>query len=509
MKFKGLTNIGKRHLAKIHANKDTLEFTKIKFGDGTLRTNEDPLNLLEIKNFKMEEEILEVEVTDNITAIETVIDNLNLTYGFHVREFGIFVKDGNTEILYYYMNDDTEASWMPPASDGPHKMEIKINLVMANAASVVVNTEDHDLYLTKSYFLKKLAEKMNNIIRKSGFNLDKTDEYTLDDTSKLATGRALKRLFDEIVRRIEAIKLTWEAITGKPNFSSSVNSIAEDEIATPKGVKTAYDKGVEALNLGKNLDNSKFDKTGGTMSGDLSIKNGGDYSQIQLYNNTNQKLIIESTTNNQENIGNIILRKATSNGSEGNISKLFIPKKDGILAITEDILKKHAEIVGKNYGGILNVSGRKSAGLTYFDNNTKKLFLCKNDNSDISANVNNYIALDNNSLLERLENLSPIGKYIGKITVSKSKQTWKHGTGIFLLIHDHTHGFVTQSVITFIQFSDNNEKNINNNNFSAINILGDINHGLKYHPLNKYIFLDSTSNWEYEFEVYKINTLIN
>ncbi|MDD7411273.1 phage tail protein [Fusobacterium gastrosuis] len=66
---------------------------------------------------------------------------------------------------------------------------------------------------------------------------------------------------------------------------------------------------------------------------------------------------------------------------------------------------KHLEIVGKDYGGILNTAGAKTAGKTYFDNNTKKLFLCKNNNSDTSANVNNYIALDNNSLLDRLENL--------------------------------------------------------------------------------------------------------
>ena len=65
---------------------------------------------------------------------------------------------------------------------------------------------------------------------------------------------------------------------------------------------------------------------------------------------------------------------------------------------------KMSEITGKNYGGLLNKTGRKEAGKTYFDNNTKKLYLCKNDNYDISANVNNYIAMDNNSILDRLEN---------------------------------------------------------------------------------------------------------
>ena len=66
---------------------------------------------------------------------------------------------------------------------------------------------------------------------------------------------------------------------------------------------------------------------------------------------------------------------------------------------------KIEEITGKTYGGVLNEAGLKEAGKTYFDKNTKKLYLCKNNNTDISANINNYIAMDSNSILERLENL--------------------------------------------------------------------------------------------------------
>lgn len=67
---------------------------------------------------------------------------------------------------------------------------------------------------------------------------------------------------------------------------------------------------------------------------------------------------------------------------------------------------KFAQMTGKDYGGILNIAGQKEAGKAYWDNNTKKLYICKNNNSDISPNVNNYIPFDSNSLLERLENLN-------------------------------------------------------------------------------------------------------
>ena len=66
---------------------------------------------------------------------------------------------------------------------------------------------------------------------------------------------------------------------------------------------------------------------------------------------------------------------------------------------------KFTQMMGKDYGGVLNEPGTKEVGKTYFDKNTKKLYLCKNTNTDISANINNYIAMDSHSILERLENL--------------------------------------------------------------------------------------------------------
>ena len=66
---------------------------------------------------------------------------------------------------------------------------------------------------------------------------------------------------------------------------------------------------------------------------------------------------------------------------------------------------KFAQMTGKDYGGILNIAGQKEAGKAYWDNNTKKLYICKNNNNDISPNVNNYVPFDSNSLLEKLENL--------------------------------------------------------------------------------------------------------
>ena len=99
---------------------------------------------------------------------------------------------------------------------------------------------------------------------------------------------------------------------------------------------------------------------------------------------------------------------------------------------------KIEEITGKTYGGVLNEIGLKEAGKTYFDKNTKKLYLCKNNNTDISANINNYIAMDSNSLLDRLENLSTFKVQVLYSTPAGVKYTiFQYGN--LLMINAHTH----------------------------------------------------------------------
>lgn len=67
------------------------------------------------------------------------------------------------------------------------------------------------------------------------------------------------------------------------------------------------------------------------------------------------------------------------------------------------MLSRLAGCVG--YGGDIQEPGVKDINYIYYDRNTRKMYKCLNQNSDVSANVANFIPLDNNSLLDRLENL--------------------------------------------------------------------------------------------------------
>ena len=68
------------------------------------------------------------------------------------------------------------------------------------------------------------------------------------------------------------------------------------------------------------------------------------------------------------------------------------------------MLARLAGCVG--YGGDIQTAIVKDVNYIYYDRNTRKMYKCLNQNSDVSANVANFIPLDNNSLLDRLENLS-------------------------------------------------------------------------------------------------------
>lgn len=125
---------------------------------------------------------------------------------------------------------------------------------------------------------------------------------------------------------------------------------------------------------------------------------------------------------------------------------------------------KIEEITGKTYGGVLNEIGLKEAGKTYFDKNTKKLYLCKNNNTDISANINNYIAMDSNSLLDRLENLS-------KVTILKKSDVDREFLKYFGLIQ-------VIKIGKLVIFSGVINQALNN----AINTSGTIIGNLPYRP---------------------------
>ena len=128
----------------------------------------------------------------------------------------------------------------------------------------------------------------------------------------------------------------------------------------------------------------------------LAQPEGSDYYDIEVFNH-NSELI-------DKKIGEMDSSLAT-------IKEGATREKAGIVQFgTEEgkalegmMLARLAGAYG--YGGDIQDEGVKNPNYIYYDRNTRKMYKCLKQNQDISANVTNFIPLDNNSLLERLENL--------------------------------------------------------------------------------------------------------
>jgi hypothetical protein len=159
MKFNGITKKGREYLAKIQAENKPINFVKIKIGDGRLDNYDNPAELEHLINQKVEKGILTLNQEHDTVILTTNIDNVSLRTGYYPREIGVFVNDNGQEIMYYYMNDGGETSWIPPETDGPFKIELKLNLIASNAQSIVVEGVGKDLYITKEFLETNYTQK--------------------------------------------------------------------------------------------------------------------------------------------------------------------------------------------------------------------------------------------------------------------------------------------------------------------------------------------------------------
>ena len=159
MKFNGITKKGREYLAKIQAENKPINFSKIKIGDGRLDNYDNPAELEHLINQKVEKGILTLNQEHDTVILTTNIDNVSLRTGYYPREIGVFVNDNGQEIMYYYMNDGDETSWIPPETDGPFKIELKLNLIASNAQSIIVQGSGKELYITKEFLETNYTQK--------------------------------------------------------------------------------------------------------------------------------------------------------------------------------------------------------------------------------------------------------------------------------------------------------------------------------------------------------------
>ncbi|WP_029598442.1 hypothetical protein [Fusobacterium nucleatum] len=136
---------------------------------------------------------------------------------------------------------------------------------------------------------------------------------------------------------------------------------------------------------------------------------GNEYYNVEQFNQ-NSELIDKETKKLSEGLAKV--QEGATKDKKGIVQ---FGTEEG-KALEGMMLARLAGCVG--YGGDIQEPGVKDINYIYYDRNTRKMYKCLNQNSDVSANVANFIPLDNNSLLDRLENLNKHLQYVIKYNKS-------------------------------------------------------------------------------------------
>ena len=128
----------------------------------------------------------------------------------------------------------------------------------------------------------------------------------------------------------------------------------------------------------------------------LAQPEGSDYYDIEVFNHNSE--LIDKKIGEMDNSLSTIKEGATR--EKAGIVQLGTEEGKALEGM---MLARLAGCIG--YGGDIQDEGVKNPNYIYYDRNTRKMYKCLKQNQDISANVANFVPLDNNSLLERLENL--------------------------------------------------------------------------------------------------------
>lgn len=249
MAYNGLTNLGAEHLAKCLANKTGITFTKIKVGNGNISSEKTGQTTTELYGFKKELEILAKEQVETALKLTVLLNNIDLNAGFYIKEIGVYVQDGEREILYWYINKDNP-SYLPDKNT-PSNHRYNLYLEVSPIQTTIVNFTGEGLLADKKYVndsiknfdtenKKNLELKFNKgqlpitftsaetILKalqgNTGIKFDDNLLYLNDTGTKKKGFCYLDKLTDGIFECIQETTTTVNGATYFKNFSNKENS---------------------------------------------------------------------------------------------------------------------------------------------------------------------------------------------------------------------------------------------------------------------------------------------
>ena len=264
--FAILTDYGTRAIAHALSQGKPLQLTKFAVGDGngkavtpTARatalvhqTHIAPVSAVSLDHRNNKQVIVELTIPENVG-------------GFYIREMGVF--DSQNKLIAYA---NCPESFKPTESSGSGKVQVlRMILKVESSSAVTLSIDNSVIFVTRQQMAPKtITATTQNGFDESGHSheINKasttqqgitklTNDTGLESESLALTAKAGKKL----AQLIATVQLALNNYIPLNKRSSAVNSNDENNVATSKAVKTAYDKGVEAKNAADNAQRTAND----------------------------------------------------------------------------------------------------------------------------------------------------------------------------------------------------------------------------------------------------------
>lgn len=211
-----LTKKAEQLQAKINGNlSETLTFTKAELGGGNIESEEEIRFLTSLKEKWGEAVISKCELQGEektMVSIELQFTNAELQEDKIFRELALYARgnDGE-EVLYAYANAGENYDYIPLMKDSPHSFIITIYFIVSSGTKIDANI-DLNGYVSLQTFKEKIKEIEKNLKekepkfeKKSGFNLEKTDDYKKDSSYFLLDTVGSKQLYEDLLAVINSL----------------------------------------------------------------------------------------------------------------------------------------------------------------------------------------------------------------------------------------------------------------------------------------------------------------
>ncbi|HHF3463420.1 phage tail-collar fiber domain-containing protein [Haemophilus influenzae] len=258
--FAILTDYGTRAFAQALSQGQPLQLTQFAVGDGNgqavtptasatalvHQTHIAPVSAVSLDPRNNKQVIVELTIPENIG-------------GFYIREMGVF--DAQNKLIAYA---NCPESFKPTESSGSGKVQVlRMILKVESSSAVTLSIDNSVIFVTRQQMAPKtITTTTQNGFDESGHSheinkastlqqgiVQLTNDTGLESESLALTAKAGKKLAQQTAQLQLNVSQNYIQNSKK---SSAVNSESEDNVATSKAAKTAYDKAVEAKTAADN-----------------------------------------------------------------------------------------------------------------------------------------------------------------------------------------------------------------------------------------------------------------